>query len=154
MLFLFVMPESRQLGKLSMWFQIFHESTNSYIKSVSFNCSYSILCIITYTIFINLIENTFIKLCPIADIIFQKYMCNLISWLKVLQWLCCPKFLIKSNLFNVLYKVPYDLALATLIYNPIFSLSHPNFQPCWLLRAVHPISHPLSSHFTYAMVCI
>lgn len=118
LLFLFVMPESRQIGKLSMWFQISHESTNSYIKRVCFNCSYYILFIMNYTIFINLIEHTFIKLCPIAGIIFQKYMCNLISGLKVLQWLCCPKFLIKSNLYHVLYKVPYDLA----------GLGYPNLQ--------------------------
>lgn len=107
-----------------------------------------------YTVFINLIEHTFIKLCPIAGIIFQKDMSNLISGLKVLQRLCCPKFLIKWNLFNVLYKVPYDLALATPIYNSISSLTHPNFQPWWLLRAVPPIDRPFSSYVTHAMVCI
>lgn len=82
-----------------------------------------------YTVFINLIEHSFIKLCPSAGIIFQRDVSNLISGLQVLQWLCCPKFLIKSNLFNVLDKVPYDLALATPIYNPISLLTHRNFQP-------------------------
>lgn len=54
--------------------------------------------------------------------------------------------LIKSNLFSVAFKIPYDLAVPTLIYNPISSLSYSGLQSFWFLKVVPPIDYPLPSY--------
>lgn len=51
LLFLFAMPESKQLRNLSTWFHISHESTNSHVTRVNFNCSCPILFSMKYNYF-------------------------------------------------------------------------------------------------------